>query len=390
MSSRYFAHFIPEGGVTTSLTADAVIKAERSASFTADAVITVERSASFTADAAIIAAPAASFTADAVIFATVAASFTADAVITTGAVTTSFTADAFIRPYFRADAVIKREQSRSFTANAVKAVTNSRSLLADAYILGYSFQKHDRTDAHEGFDKDIDHTVTWNFDRYFRGDNLQYVLADFDARLTARELGMTSKLYRLLANAVIKTSQSRSLTADAFMVLTQNASFTANAFIQPYLNADAWMRDPNFAINDSVITLPTTTIDAVPRAAVISTSALTWDATNDPDYWFGAGESYKSGWIKINLAAPTTVHIDTINGQGDMVIEVWGGGGPGTWAGESPEEWADENVDDPTNPYGRSEELEVTLAAGTWWILVHPFDQTPSPDFNVVLRVYTV
>lgn len=172
----------PAGGaVTTSFTADAILRRGQSASFTLDAQITLGTSTvstSFTADAVITSTVtiSTSFTANAVLSKTQSASFTANAVIKRSQ-STSLTADSIIR----------KTQTASFTANAYLLKVVTRLFTADAVILGLFVQQHDRWTTHTGFDHAVDHVLARPIGPFMRGTDLMDVLIDMDARLTAKE-----------------------------------------------------------------------------------------------------------------------------------------------------------------------------------------------------------
>lgn len=390
------ASFTADAFIQPFFRADAVVKREQTASFTSDAVISTaaEVSTSFTADSFIHLY----FRADAYLFTPTLASFTANAVIKRNQ-TASFTADA----------VKRRTQSASFTANAIKRKAVSASFTADAYIPSFR-QRHARTGPHTGVDQDIHHTIAWAFDRYLRGESLQQVLIDIDARLTAREGGRLGQRRLLTSNAIRKATMSKSLTLDSHYVSRVLTSFTANAFVNPYFRANAlirairsaslltdaqiekayffaksWVVDPAIYLDNNVLTAPTWPIDTTPRTAFIDSTGLTHDSTNDPEWW---DTTFESAWAKFTLSSTKTVILDNPKTGGDSVIQLWSGG-PGAWPAE-PEAYSDDDVEhlDPEMPYPYSEYIEITLPAGTYWVAVHKYDPDDT-EFNVVLRMRT-
>lgn len=342
------------------------------------------QAASFVADAVVLRAQSTSFTADAFIAAeagTVERSFTADAV-TLKTQLASFSVDAVLIQTFTADAVLRKiGQAASFTGNALVGM----SFTADAYI-PISRVRHARTGPHSGVDRDIDHTVAWAFDRYLRGDNFQEVLFDIDARLSAREAGFVAHLARLRTEAILKSNQAKSLLTNAYIIIRVLGSFLADAVLRSRLRAGAWITESSIYIEDDVLVAPMWTISTTPRAAFISTASLTHDPTNDPTWWYGDSTPYVTGWAKFTLTSTKTVILDTVMTGGDSAIELWTGGPP-SWPSD-PEEFGDDNVTNQESPYGFAERIEVLLPAGTYWILVHKFDESQG-DFNIVLRMQT-
>jgi hypothetical protein len=179
-----------------SATANAISLATQTASLSADAIVRSTGTGSATADAVALATGLGSATADAVVFATVPGSGKADAwiVVAGGPVEQSATADA----------VLHRQQSSSFTADAVATKVTTLAATLDA-ILGRTSQQTTAADAilHK------EHLPTSTAD------------AVLVKRITAS----------LAVDATIAIARSGSWTANAYKILRRTVGIAAGAFI---------------------------------------------------------------------------------------------------------------------------------------------------------------
>ena len=187
---------IKRTGIAGSFTVDAVIRKTQSGTFTANAVINKAQSGSLTLDSIIRKAQTGSFAVDAVIKKAGTGSFTANAALKKTGIAGSFTADAFIQPYFTIDAVIAEGASTvqgTFTADAVVKKTISSSFTADAVIRKTG------------------------------------IAGSFTEDAVIRRTGTSGSF---TANAVLKKTQSGSFTADAIIRVAVAGSFTADAILR--------------------------------------------------------------------------------------------------------------------------------------------------------------
>ena len=154
-------------------------------------------------------------------------------------------------PSFTTDAILQKEQSASFTADAIVA---ARSFTADAWIMGDRW-KHHRVRDHFGMESDLYVSLSADVGPYVAFTPVHFVLEDMLARLERLEnsnrvrdsftadgwiaASGTYGLGIIRADAVIKDAGSGSFTADA--ILVTGGSFTANAIIMPSFTANAYI-----------------------------------------------------------------------------------------------------------------------------------------------------
>jgi len=273
----------------------------------------------------------------------------------------------------------------SLTANAILNKVQSRSLSADAYILPPYVIQHARTGPHTGVDRTANHYNAWLYDRYLRGQNLHDVLADIDARLTARESGYSLQFKRMYLDAVFRVGRAASFTADAFYKIVNTTSFTANAVLQLGFFTRSWIVDPTIYISDSIAGAVDWGISTATKGAFINTASLTSEAGDPEDFW---GETDKTGWAKFTLSSTQTVRVSTDYTEYDSVILLYGPGSPTDAnfidsADDSDYPAGDESL------YYASESITMELAAGTYYVEVMPYDPTDI-DFNITLTMQIV
>lgn len=238
VSSSFTANAIIRRSQSSSLTADAVVKRAQAASLTANAVTLRSASGTFTANATARVVVSGGYTADVVIKAAIGGAFTADAVILavgghTGyiyllesgspdgyrleddsgvllldnTIFGSFTIDAWLRAIqsasLTADAVILRAGiTGSFTADAVVMKTTSSSVSADA---------------------DLKKTIASSL----TADSV--VQRASSGSFTANATLLRTSSPTATANAVLKRTQLPTFTADAVTRKSASSSFTADA-----------------------------------------------------------------------------------------------------------------------------------------------------------------
>jgi hypothetical protein len=200
--------------------------------------------------------------ADAVLKKTQSASFSADAYITAGMQT--------IEGSFTANAIVKREQTGSFTANAVILRTQAGSITADAVLV-----------------RTISGSIT--------GDAV--VKATIAGSFAANAVIFRMITGSLIADAILLKTQAGSITADAWFLRVQTGtvtadsvikatiagSFTANATIMPVFRADAiLLRTQAGSLSADAVLMPVFRADAVIRETQVG--SFTADA-----FIFGAG-----------------------------------------------------------------------------------------------------
>jgi hypothetical protein len=363
---------LAESSGSGSFTADAVLFKTQSGSFTADAYITLPIttvSGSFTADSVLLDTILSSFSANAIIFKAQSGSFTADSYITLPTIEDSFTADSVLlkttSSSFAANAILLKTTSGSKTADAILRKTTSRSFGADSYIV-YNRMRHNRWTEHSGLDRDSDHILAQAFGVYLKDENMEAVLAELDARITAREQGYRHNLQRLYANAVFRVARSGSLLADAYLRIIRTGSFTADAIMQGAIRARAWISDSAIYISDSIAGAVDWGISTAVKGAFISAASLTHEVSDPTDSF----TTDHTGWIKFTLSASHTVLVDTLGSQDYMGLNLFG---PGSPINANYIAWGASGTD-PDNPFNYSESITATLSAGTYYVVIFPYD----------------
>lgn len=222
VSSSFTANAVIRKTQTATLTADAVLRAIAAASMTADAVLFRTQSHAFVVDALVSRTASATVTADAVIRATLTAGITVDAVILK-TVAASFTADAVLLAArmagFVADAVVLSPRTQSLTADAVLLATRTGVLTADATV--------QRT---QPATVPADAVIRATVGGEFTAD--AFISAAGAGALTADAVLRSTRTQSFAADAIISVSVLASFVADAWLRATAAASFTADAFIR--------------------------------------------------------------------------------------------------------------------------------------------------------------